>query len=142
MGPQKPSGVAESADETLNSLSSPSSRHYAEKVTQKSFTKDLNTVVDRSVVDLTADVAAIRAGKAQRVGNTFTVNNRVYGVHDGTLYPISGPGFYTLDRGAYKALGVYNKFGDTSQANIILNNMGISEQARVSAIQVWSAVKK
>jgi filamentous hemagglutinin len=129
-------------DETLASLSSPSTRHYADKVTQSSVAKEVNTVVDRSVVDMSADVAAIRSGQAQKVSDTFVVNGRTYGMHDGTLYPMSGPGLYTLDRGGYKALGVLNKFGDTPQADMILKNMGVSAETKATALEVFKAVKK
>ncbi len=86
----------------LVSLKAPNTRHYADKVTQGSLAKDKNTVVDRSVVDLNADVTAIRAGQAQKVGDNYIINDRIYGAHDGTLYPISGPGLYLLDRGGIR----------------------------------------
>lgn len=88
-------------------------------------------------VDLSADIAAINAGKAVRNGNTFIINGRIYGVHDGTLYPISGSGLVTLDRGGYKALGVYKKFGNTPHANTILDNMGINQATRNEALKVY-----
>jgi hypothetical protein len=68
------------------------------------------------------------------------VNGRTYGVHDGTLYPISGTGFHQLNRGAFQALGVLNKFGDTSQARVILarmKNVGPSEIE--AALLAWRA---
>lgn len=124
----------------LVSLKAPNTRHYADKVTQGSLAKDKNTVVDRSVVDLNADVTAIRAGQAQKVGDNFIINDRVYGAHDGTLYPISGPGLYLLDRGGYKALGVLNKFGNSPRADEILRSMKIDDQARAEALKVWRAI--
>jgi filamentous hemagglutinin len=135
-------GGAGAVDEALASLNSPATRHYADKVTQSSVAKEVNTVVDRSVVDISADVAAIRAGQAQQIGDTFVVNGRTYGMHDGTLYPMSGPGLYTLDRGGYKALGVLNKFGDTPQADMILKNMGVSAETKAAALEVFKAISK
>lgn len=70
------------------------------------------------------------------------MNDRIYGMHDGTLYPMSGPGLYTLDRGAYKALGVLNKFGDSQQADVILKNMDVSAETKAVALEVWKAIKK
>lgn len=88
--------------------------------------------------DVAADVTAIRSGAAQLQGDRFILpNGRIYGHHDGTLYPISGPGFHQLDRGAFKALGVYNKFGNTDRANQILENMGMSAEAKEIALRVW-----
>ncbi|WP_454907450.1 hemagglutinin repeat-containing protein [Variovorax gossypii] len=146
-----PSGVLLSGEKKQTSpftdgisvyLKSINTRHYADKVNQSSVAKDLNTVVDRLIVDVQADMNAIRAGEAKNIGNNYLINNRLYGAHDGTLYPISGPGLYTLDRGAYKALGVLNKFGDTPQADNILKNMGISDQTREVALNVWRVIKK
>lgn len=91
---------------------------------------------------MSEDVAAIRSGQAQRNGDTFVANGRTYGMHDGTLYPMSGPGLYTLDRGGYKALGVLNKFGDTPQARIIMNSMGVSAETKAAALEVYKVVKK
>jgi hypothetical protein len=67
-----------------------------------------------------------------------------YGVHDGTLYPISGPGFHPLDRPAFQALGVYNKFGNTEQAAKILDNMArtnptLTPEQRLVALRAWEA---
>ncbi len=131
-----------SGDRALASLNAPATRHYADKVTQSSVGKEVNTVVDRSSVDLSADVAIIRSGQAQRLGDTFVVNGRTYGMHNGTLYPMSGPGLYTLDRGSYKALGVLNKFGDTPKAYMILRNMGVSAETKATALEVFKAIKK
>ncbi|NEP09727.1 MAG: hypothetical protein F6K14_05785 [Symploca sp. SIO2C1] len=88
-------------------------------------------------VDISNDVSAINAGRATRQGNNFIINGRTYGSHDGILFPISGPGFHQLDRGAFKALGVYNQFGDTSRATEILDNMAISSEQRQAALRAW-----
>jgi hypothetical protein len=105
-------------------------------VTQKTVAKNKNTVIEPGV-DVAGDVAAIRSGLATRSGDTFSINGRVYGSHDGTLFPISGQGFHQLDRGAFKALGVFNKFGNSSRAGQILDNMGISSGARDAALKAW-----
>lgn len=62
-------------------------------------------------------------------------------MHDGTLYPISGEGLVTLNRGEYKALGVYKKFGESSQADKILNNMGVSAETRSKALDVYKSTE-
>ncbi|MGA1839283.1 MAG: DUF4157 domain-containing protein [bacterium] len=115
----------------------PAGRHYAGRVTQGTLTRGRNTVIEPSV-DVAGDVAAINAGKATRIGNNYIINGRTYGVEpNGTLYPISGPGFHQLNRGAFKALGIYNKFGNTSRATDILNAMNISSADRDAALSVW-----
>lgn len=121
-------------------FNSPNARHYAAKVTQRSVAKEVNTVIEPGV-DVSKDIAAINAGKAVKSGNTFSINGRVYGYHDNVLYPISGEGFHTLDRGAYKTLGVYNTFGNTDRATTILNNMNMSQEARNAALKVWRAMQ-
>jgi|GEM_PF-6123835 len=123
----------------LSKVSAPNkNRHDPTKVTTKSLPKEKNTMID-STVDVDADVEAIRNGKATRNGDQFSVNNRTYGVHadTGKLYPVSGDGFTTLDRGGYKALGVYNVFGNTDKANDILDKMKINPDQRQKALGVW-----
>jgi RHS repeat-associated protein len=132
--------VIKGVNKTFN-FKSPNSRHYISKVTQKSTTKKVNTVIE-PWVDVTDDIAKINAGKATRNGDLFTINNRTYGLHDGTLHPVSGKGFITLDRGGYNALGIYNKFGNTQQATTIINNMNISTTQRNLALKAWEAVNK
>ncbi len=130
------------ADEIITySFNSPAQRHYASKVTQKTLVKENNTVIE-PWVDVAGDVNAINAGNAIKDGQNFIINGRTYGYHDNTLYPISGEGFHLLDRGAFKALGVYNNFGNTQKATQILDNMGMSEEARAAALRVWEAINK
>lgn len=120
----------------IANLRSPSSRHYLDKIDQKTVAKEWNTVIEPNV-KVNEDLSAIRAGNVRLESDRFILpNGRIYGHHDGTLYPISGPGFHRLDRGTFKALGVYNQFGNTNKANQILNNMGISAEIR-EALNVW-----
>ena len=119
-------------------LRPPNRRHNINTVNQKTVAKEMNTMIEPGI-DVAGDVAAINAGKATREGNTFIVNGRTYGMHDGILYPISGPGFHQLERGAFKALGVYNVFGDTPKAAEILDKMGMSEAHRQTALNAWRA---
>jgi len=119
-------------------LREPAKRHQLSQVNQKTMAKRLNTVIEPSV-DISNDVSAINAGRATRQGNNFIINGRTYGTHDGILFPISGVGFHQLDRGAFKALGVYNQFGDTSRATEILDNMAISSEQRQAALRAWRA---
>ncbi len=105
--------------------------------------KDKNTVIE-SRVDVSRDVSDINAGKARKGSEsgtvTWAINGRTYGAHDnGTLYPIRGTGFHELGRGAFKALGVYNKFNDTPRAKEILDKMGISASDRQAALKAHRA---
>ena len=107
---------------------------------QRTLTKEVNTVIEPGV-DVAGDVADINAGKATRVGENWVVNGRTYGVHDGTLYPIEGPGFYKLTRGAFKALGVFNEFGNTPRAADILSKMKTSAPDRAAALRVYEGTR-
>ncbi|MBZ4376686.1 hypothetical protein NR800_36845 [Corallococcus interemptor] len=123
--------------------SRPADRHYIRKVDQSSVAKDKNTVVE-SRVDVSRDVKEINDGKAKKGKEsgtvTWTLNGRTYGAHDnGTLYPIRGAGFHELNRSAFKALGVYNKFDDTPRAREILDKMGTSQSDRKDALKAYKA---
>lgn len=124
-----------------HTFSNPNQRHFASKVNQKSIAKDQNTVIE-SWVDVTGDINTINAGNIQRVENTFTVNGRTYGTHDNAIFPISGVGFHSLDRGGYRALGVYNTFGNTNKATQYLDNMKTTKETREAALKVWEVLQK
>jgi Domain of unknown function (DUF4157) len=131
--------TAEASEIGGTDLRAPARRHWAATVNQGTVAKNVNTVIVPGV-DVATDVAGIRAGNAARADGNYVINGRTYGSHDGTLYPISGPGFHQLNRGAFQALGVLNKFGDTSQAHSILTkmkNVGPSEVE--AALAAWSA---
>ena len=119
----------------------PADRHYLRKVTQRTLARERNTVIVPGV-DVTADVAAINEGLGQTASGGYLINGRTYGIHGQSLYPISGPGFIQLDRPAFQALGVYNKFGNTEQAARIIDamaqtNPGLTPDQRLAALQSW-----
>ncbi|PIT09867.1 hypothetical protein BGI30_06445 [Snodgrassella alvi] len=133
---------AKNLDDWLSEIKSPNNRHYFDKIKQKTTAKSKNTVIDSSV-DVASDINAIKNGQGTIKGNYITINGRTYERElNGTLAPISGKGFTTLDRGEFKALGVYNQFGNTKRAEEILNNMGMSAAARAKALNVWSKNQK
>jgi len=130
-----------------NQYRSPVSRHFITQVKQNTYAREINTVI-APIVNFQADVAAINAGEAEYFidnngATNFRINNRIYGVHQDTytLYPISGIGLYQLDRGAFKALGVYNKFGDTTETRKILDKMGASPEQRQAALIAWQTTQ-
>ncbi len=136
-----PKGTIPDVPLVPNNFRGPNSRHRLTKVDQSTVAKDLNTVIEPGV-DVAADVTAINQGLAQRVGDKFVVNGRTYGVHDGTLYPISGLGLHQLDRGGFKALGVFNKFGDSPRAAEIMQKMGLTQVAIDAGRIAWKAGQK
>jgi hypothetical protein len=50
---------------------------------------------------------------------------------------MQGDGIHVLDRGSFKALGVYNQFGDTARTAQILDKMGVGAAEREKALGVW-----
>ena len=75
-----------------------------------------------------------------RDGDRYVVNGRRYRMEaTGRLFPIDGPGFHRLDRGAFKALGVYNQFGLSARAEAILDAQGMAVAARDQARIAWRA---
>ncbi len=87
----------------------PGPRHFLTKITAKSQSDTLNTVIDPSV-DVNADVADINAGKGvPGENNTVTVNGRTYGMKgtSSRIYPMEGTGFYQLNGATYSALKYY-----------------------------------
>jgi len=121
----------------------PASRHHASTVTQRTLTKEANTVIDPSV-NVAGDVEAINAGgatldRSARGELTAAVNGRTYAVEpSGTLSPRTGEGFTTLGRGGFRALGILNKFGSTPQAWEIMHASGISVAAQAQGFAVWA----
>lgn len=112
------------------------SRHSIRNVKQGGVKKAVNTVAEPGI-DMNADVALINAGEGTRSGNLFTVNGRTYELVNGDhLVPHSGPGFHTLSRGEFDALGVFNKFGDTPQARAIAEKVA-GAQGAARALDVW-----
>ena len=123
--------------EWITNLRQPARRHYLNNINQRTVAKNLNTVIEPGV-DVVNDLEIIRSGQVVLENDRFVLpNGRIYGHHNGTLYPVSGAGFHQLDRPAFKALGVYNQLGDTPRSAQILDNMGISAEARNIALQVW-----
>jgi len=129
-----------SGGQPIEPLRGPSSRHFIRNVRQNTFVRDWNTVIE-PWVDVDADVDAIISGKATRRGDRFIVNDRHWGVEtNGTLYPIDGPGCIRLDRESFRALGVYNVFGDTPEATAILDRMhNQTPTSRDNGLRAWRA---
>lgn len=91
-------------------------------------------------MDVAADIAAINRGEAERHGETYIIHGRRYGVEPGgRAYPIDGVGIHQLDRGAFKVLGVYNRFGLSANAEWLLDRMETGPAARDAARRAWQA---
>ena len=72
-------------DDFVDIYKSPNPRHYLTRVKQNSTAKAINTVIEPSV-DVAGDVVAINRGLAEKIGDKFIINNRIYAVKpNGTL---------------------------------------------------------
>ncbi|WP_432728014.1 hypothetical protein [Variovorax sp. W6] len=112
------------------------SRHSIRSVRQGGLKKGQNTVAEPGI-DMKRDVDAINAGQGTRDGNFYTVNGRTYELIRGDhLVPSSGPGFHSLNRGEFDALGIFNKFGDTPQAFGYATNAA-GEAGANRALNIW-----
>jgi hypothetical protein len=80
-----------------------------------------------------ADVAAINRGEAVRSGDDYLIDGRTYRVKpDGTAFPVSGTGVHRLDRGAFRALGVYDVHGLMEVAERMLDAMAMQPVGRAA----------
>lgn len=130
--PPNATGRLRPADPVPNA-SPPAARHHPTRVRQGTVAKSQNTMI-KPGTDIGPDLEAIRSGQAMRDGPYYVVNDRYYGVHEnGTIYPVQGAGLVPLDRGGFKALGIYNEMGETPHAEVILDRMGISAEQRQAA---------
>ena len=108
-------------------LKVPADRHHLSRVGPASHRRAVNTVVE-SWVDMEADLAAINRGEGRRSGDDYEVNGRVYRQKpNGGSFPLQGPGVHPLGRAAYRALGVYNAFGETDAAEAELDRLRIND---------------
>jgi hypothetical protein len=118
-------------------LQMPRQRHVLVKVRQKTVAKPVNTVIE-SWVDVRADIDAINRGEGVRRGDLYEINGRTYRLGAGRhTWPITGPGFHRLTRAAFKALGIYNEFGNTPRAQGYLDDMHVSADQRAAALRAW-----
>jgi len=117
----------------IENAAMPADRHYVDRIKMGSPRRPKNTIILRNV-DIRPDIQAIRMGRAMRDGPYYVINGRYYEMHEGgTTYPVQGPGFVTLDRGASRALGIYNSLGETPEAESMLDREGISPEQRQAA---------
>lgn len=104
-----PSSANKTWGENLSKITKPADRHLLSKLPYKGKVVDKNTVINDSIVDVNADIRAIRNGQGKPINDKqIEVNGRVYQKHDGNdfkLIPVSGNGIYQADRATYKFLG-------------------------------------
>src|SRR4249920_492332 len=120
----------------------PEARHRAARVGERTKPHGNVNTVALPWVDFGQDLAAILAGRAVRDGNRFDVNGRAYVLEgEGRLCPLSGEDLIQLGRGAYRALGIYNAWGLTNEAEIRVGRARIQEGERQVARQIWLALQ-
>ena len=72
------------------------------------------------------------------------VNGRYYDRHESRrLYSVQGPGLVTLDQGAYRALAIYSRLGETPPGEQVLDYLGdcrgpaARRTGRQEAVVIW-----
>lgn len=110
-------------------------RHVLSSIGKTSRPKDKNTIIMPGV-DYNADVERIRNGEYNKVKDGYEVNGRIYGVHDGRLYPISGEGFVTLTRDEYKLLIKLKTEYRNPKVFEFLENMGANKETINKLVQI------
>jgi hypothetical protein len=120
----------------LELLRPPARRHFLKLITPRSRIRPRNTII-LPRVDVASDVRAINAGEAIRTGETLSINGRRYWIDQpNTLYPIDGDGFVPAARGTYKAIGVYNQYGLSVEAERRLDHSRIIAESRQEARRI------
>ncbi|NMO53881.1 hypothetical protein HH310_22210 [Actinoplanes sp. TBRC 11911] len=123
-------------------LRPPNTRHNLNSIRPSNPPKQKNTVVLPGT-DVAKDLDDIAAGRAtwQPERNFYEVNGRSYGVEgNGTVFPISGPGFVQMSRPEYKVLQqLIGSSGDVAAAReTLLRDPSVSESHWAAALAVFA----
>jgi hypothetical protein len=129
-----------------SSLKKPVRRHDPCRTKGGDPTKERNSMIDPDYKDaINRDLDDIIAGKVQKTGETWNVNGRSYGMHNGSLHPVSGPGIVDLSRPQHQLIQQLNgnslenarKFGDA------MKRKGIMDQDAIDTVmELWRKCKK
>ncbi|WP_239423800.1 hypothetical protein [Snodgrassella communis] len=108
-----------------------SERHLLDKVTIPK--KTGNSIFTGTRAEALADLAEIKSGKAVRNGELFTTSSgRVWGMHNNSVHPVSGPGVVNISSLEYNVLAQAKKRGKDNALNTLnhleKNNQLTSEQ--------------
>lgn len=120
-------------------------RHDPCRAKGKSPSKAQNTMIDPDVSDsVSAEIDDIIAGNVNKVGQHWiTKSGRRFAEHDGTLFPVDGPGLVNFDRLQHQYNVRLNTVG-FEQANYELERRGspLSEEKKRQVEQLWQKCKK
>lgn len=129
----------------------PADKHFTALVRSDSVVggKGFITMIDPSV-DVQADIDAINRGEGfyHRETGRIWINERLYGTHTdhrrGTLYPVSGSGFFVISTLQHYALRRYLEFGGIMpEADAELARVrGITEDDLNVARELWRTRQK
>ncbi len=157
--PAKPQQAQQKADQQGNSsqqrnncngncspLKKPVRRHDPCKTKGGDPTKERNSMIDpdhRQAIN--SDLDNIIAGKVPKAGETWTVGGRSYGMHNGSLHPVSGPGIVDLSRPQHQLIQQLN--GNTPEKAQkfaeAMKNKGIMDQKAIDTVmELWRKCSK
>lgn len=102
-------------------------------------------MVDPDHVDsVNSELDDIIAGNVEKSGEFWkTASGRRYGAHDGTMFPVDGPGISNFDRVQHQYNVRLNTVG-YEQANFELEKRGniLSEEKKKQVEEVWKKCRK
>lgn len=86
------------------------------------------------------DLDDIIAGKVQKAGETWTANGRTYGMHNGSLHPVSGPGIVDLSRPQHQLIQQLNgnSLENAKKFSEAMKKKGILDQQAIDTVmELW-----
>lgn len=129
----------------LGECDGPNQRHDPCKTRGKDRTKEDNTMIDPDYRDtINGDIDKIRSGRVEKVGETWTVENRTYMRHDNSIHPVGGSegtvDFNRMQHQLNKQLNDSTKLPTQFMDNLVKN--GILTVAQINEVlQLWSKCK-
>nr|WP_305089272.1 DUF4214 domain-containing protein [Massilia sp. YIM B04103] len=134
--------ASQKAPEFAARFQKPVPRHYFDKINSKASPQPQTTIIHPDMNKVVADdLAALRNMGGAYNGNTVEINGRVYGHHgrEGSIYPISGDGFITLNKGEYLALKTYKSHPPERAESMlsILRDTTAADKVRALEILNW-----
>lgn len=116
-------------------------RHNLKSIGKQSSPKEKNTII-LPEVDYQKDIEDIKKGLYNKVNDTYIVNKRIYGIHDGRFYPIEGEGFVTLNRNQYKLLKELKINSNNPYMDNIKRGLKLSETEEKEVYDLFKLLRK
>ena len=128
--------------EKINKYKAPlPKRHVLTSIGKQSSPKENNTIILPGI-DYKKDIEDIKKGLYNKVNDTYIVNNRTYGIHDGRFHPIKGEGFVTLNRDQYKLLKELKMNPNNPYMDNIKKGLKLSDTQEKEVYELFKLLRK